>query len=310
MPVFGIIHGQIVIGIIDEILRKPLPPSASPDQSSNHRKTTKSMQTQQTPSPHPQLAAFFSTSQEGEPPASMQHLEPFERYPTHSLHLVDTKTRRSSGLPSHDDTLSSRLQLMVYHRLLSDLLSTSPPFDFATLWSKVNVQSEKPLSFGFMLQAGLFVPGNDASKCLCLNGLTNMWYDMVETLGVQGIDRTLELIYREQPKGIKSAKSSGRVKAKRFSRTMSREEQDLTSAVTASLKDVGIEIEENVDMRVMTESVSRLESQSDPCILTPLGYDGHDPALVWALQQSMLTYAKEVKKESEAGARLSSLCSS
>ena len=119
----------------------------------------------------------------------------------HELSLVDTKTRRSNSLPSDDDALSSRMQLMLYHHLLSALLS--PTFSFSAFWEKVHVDPFAPLSDEFLLQSGLArkTDGEAVLGCAeCLDDLADLWHTAVHSLQVQGVSPTLEIVYRTQSK--------------------------------------------------------------------------------------------------------------
>jgi exonuclease V len=71
----------------------------------------------------------------------------------HELSLTDTKTRRFNSLPSDDDALSSRMQLILYRHLLSSLLS--PTFSFSAFWEKIGVDPFVQFSDEFLLKAGL-----------------------------------------------------------------------------------------------------------------------------------------------------------
>jgi exonuclease V len=119
----------------------------------------------------------------------------------HELSLIDTKTRRTNSLPSDDDALSSRMQLMLYHHLLSALLS--PTFSFSAFWEKVHVDPLAPLSDAFLLQSGLArkTEGEVVLGCAeCLDDLAELWHMTVHKLQVQGVSPTLEIVYRTQRK--------------------------------------------------------------------------------------------------------------
>ena len=48
---------------------------------------------------------------------------------SHTLRLSETKTRKESYLPSDEDSVPSRLQLMIYRKLLQDMLLQSFSWD-------------------------------------------------------------------------------------------------------------------------------------------------------------------------------------
>jgi exonuclease V len=121
-----------------------------------------------------------------------------------TVHIIDTKTRKRPSLPLDEDMLPSRLQLMLYHRLLSKLISTNAPFDFMIFWQLVNVNPEQQLSWTFLEQTGL-IAEKDNFQVLNLADLSALWHDRVYQLHVAGVDDQLKLVYRLQvdKKGIK-----------------------------------------------------------------------------------------------------------
>ncbi|KAK0456175.1 exonuclease V [Armillaria borealis] len=203
MPVFGFVQGHIVTGIIDELKRET---TGSPDGSkrlrspaSTPRKCKKRRQVFK-PSEGQSLITNFAyykfidltvdeeTKTEG--PTT-------PRLYQHTLRLIDTKTRRSEFLPSDEDTLSSRLQLMLYHRLLSSLISTETPFDFTRFWEQANVDPAWQFSERFLTQTGSLL-GTFHPAFTCLNDLTTLWRNTTSKLDIPGIDPCLQLIYRRQ----------------------------------------------------------------------------------------------------------------
>lgn len=119
----------------------------------------------------------------------------------HELSLIDTKTRRSNSLPSDDDAFSSRMQLMLYHHLLSALLS--PTFSFSAFWETVHVDPFAQLSDAFLSQSGPArqTDGKAVLGCAeCLDDLADLWHLTVQSLQVQGVSPTLEIVYRTQRK--------------------------------------------------------------------------------------------------------------
>ncbi|GLB35723.1 putative exonuclease V - a 5' deoxyribonuclease [Lyophyllum shimeji] len=257
MPVFGVLQNEVVVGIIDEVVRRPqvqpVPPKRHHASSST---TPKSKKMRRSPSPsQPAITEFFSNENipfsaadseldlaEGSvAPHSDVPIIPSARSPC-ILHLIDTKTRRSNSLPSHQDTLPSRIQLMLYYRLLRDLTSTSPPFDFASFWRRLDVNPSATFSTRFLIQAELAAE-NDEWTTSCLNDLARSWTEMVQALDICGVDTTLEIIYRLQPQQSQEPnwKSGRKGKGKMQSRSnlvVTQEELDLARAIEASLDDL------------------------------------------------------------------------
>jgi len=119
--------------------------------------------------------------------------------PFFKLQIIDTKTRKRPSLPLNEDMLPSRLQLMLYHRLLSKLVAFKPSFDFTIFWQLANVNPEQQLSQCFLEQAGLLDEGE--FQICNLNDLSALWYDLVHQLRIAFVDDQLKLIYRLQIHG-------------------------------------------------------------------------------------------------------------
>lgn len=96
-------------------------------------------------------------------------------------------------LPPYQDTTSGRLQLMIYHRLLSSLLAPkSSPLatDFASMWKKAGVSPTAKFSPKFHEDTEL--PG----EVTCLENLVGMWYNSVEMLSARSVDPELTIEWR------------------------------------------------------------------------------------------------------------------
>lgn len=202
----------------------------------------------------PQITTFFSPGQRASTPS------PEIEITGYSLHLSDTKTRTRPTLPPDEDTLASRVQLMLYHRLLSNLLAPSAPsvqaptpLDFAALWSRVGVDPARRFSKDFLTQAGLVsepaiqdapteatatAAQSSADSLSCLSDLTIAWAHAVEALNVGTVNNTLTLVYRSQPTR-KCSKGKARAKTTPSGTELSPQEaQDLAAAMQASVSDV------------------------------------------------------------------------
>ncbi|EKM61528.1 uncharacterized protein PHACADRAFT_248200 [Phanerochaete carnosa HHB-10118-sp] len=228
MPVFGILQGQVVVGIIDEIQRRPFKePSStpsSPDSEGNDRKRerpdaslpstpskSKSKKVRCSLSPsQPSVTAFFSPRKGAADhcrPATPVTLSP--PLPQYKLHVMDTKSRNTPTLPPEEDMLPARLQLMFYHRLLSS--ATAKPatsahgVGFDTVWAQLNLSPIRPFSKQFTEEAGL-----DDNDVKCLVDVVRMWQNTVEMLHIKGVDDTLTIIYRTQARRRKSFKGKAR----------------------------------------------------------------------------------------------------
>ncbi|KAL0581077.1 hypothetical protein V5O48_000971 [Marasmius crinis-equi] len=252
MPVFGVVEGHVVIGIIDEVLRKradsPLSPKPrkrpSRSNPSTPRKPKRSRTMPGLPTcesessrAKPQLNSFLASNLDN----SSSTISSEEKH--WILHLNDTKTRRSNSLPSDDDTLSPRLQLMTYCRLLTELLDN---YDFSALWTKVEADSSRRFSESFVRGAGLVI-GDQPGGIDCLDDLTALWLASLLDLDVAHVDARLTLIYRSQETERKlrqkgKGKGKGKAKEKRrpwVAESISAQEQgDINRAIEASLRDL------------------------------------------------------------------------
>lgn len=223
----------------DEILLKTIPePEAEPNL---HRKrapisargTSRTSNKRRELSPSQFHIMDFFTS----PPKASR--SPSPKRPIYELSLSDTKTRRSNSLPSDDDALSSRMQLMLYHHLLSKLLS--PTFSFSTFWEKVHVDPFAQFSEKFLLETGL-ARETDGKVVLgypeCLDDLVDLWRSTVNAFRLQAVSPTLEIAYRIRPKRGAASKLSRRNVLDYFA-AADQEERDFQRAIAESLRDEG-----------------------------------------------------------------------
>ncbi|KAG6899576.1 hypothetical protein C0993_009047 [Termitomyces sp. T159_Od127] len=259
VPVFGILQGEVVVGIIDEVVLKtesPTTPQKRPSSSPPRSKSKKSRRSSPSSCSQHLVTEYFMNITPTVPPVQVVLMPPtppesgitklltsekssptLTSPPGRLLHLLDTKTRGTNSLPADRDTLPSRIQLMIYHRLLRELTSLSPPFDFAAMWQRVGADPVKTLSTKFLKQAGL-LEETDTRNTSCLNDLSNVYVEMVQKLDIAGVDTKLELVYRSRQSN-KNQRTNGRHSKKRsISPVVSQEERDLAKAIEASLIDV------------------------------------------------------------------------
>ncbi|KDQ18270.1 hypothetical protein BOTBODRAFT_53047 [Botryobasidium botryosum FD-172 SS1] len=195
MPVMGFIDGHFIRGIIDEITLEPtittLPPPTSP-------------LSQQPPSKRArvEIASSPESSDDSTPPPRI----------VNKIYLSDSKTRGVPTLPSHNNSLQSRLQLMLYKRLFDALLRSAypssggpdddgeldeaglPRFSF-TQWcmhSRANPYAKFSKPFIQQIKQVL-----DTPKLNNLEELTAAWCEAVRELNVEGgLEDELSLVYR------------------------------------------------------------------------------------------------------------------
>lgn len=287
IPVFGIVNNQIIVGIIDELRRelKPQTPPPSVRKASPYRKPAlgkRLKRTQEVDESHAKITSFFKGSDRARTPSPKRPPPSLVPLPRYILHLSDSKTRRTMTLPSEDDALPSRLQLMLYHRLLSKLVSLSKPFDFSRIWKQLRLRPDARLGHQFLTDAGLLLGADWGAPLVCLNDLTAAWLAAVERLDVDSVDKHLKLVYRTRP-------TTGKVGSKRKRADVlstRREDVDLATAVEASLKE-----EADADLQKAIEASLTPEKGS---VVGPSRFTGRQlpPHLTWVVQNSLLQSSK------------------
>lgn len=248
MPVFGIVQDKPVIGIIvcpgsiscewlptvdqDEVWLKPIPEPNPQNELSptSVPGTPRKSKRRSSPSPLQSHVPDFFASRSG----ASAHMSASPPHMVNELCLRDTKTRRRlNSLPSDDDAFSSRMQLMLYHSLLSALLS--PTFSFSVFWEKIQVNPRAQFSDAFLLQAGL---ARELEGKACLDGLENLWRSMVHSLCLQGVSPTLEIVYRANTKSKRGVASEvSRLNTSDDSAMTLQEARDFARAIAVSLQE-------------------------------------------------------------------------
>ncbi|CBQ68958.1 conserved hypothetical protein [Sporisorium reilianum SRZ2] len=202
VPVYGWIHGVLVMGVVDEIEKRAV------DQDTRGKEKAKTWASQEEWKKHQRkastspkkpkassdasrpLTAFFASPSQSQTQPSQQE-PPSPSAPGWAYFLSDTKTRISSWLPPPEDQYSARMQCMTYKRLLDGLLlgalSSPPPahltfdpnatpMDWTHTFAALDLDAHQPLSASFLRDAqplceswgvdlALFVAQNDADVC-------------------------------------------------------------------------------------------------------------------------------------------------
>ena len=183
---------------------------------------------------------------------------------------------------------SGRLQLMIYRRLLCELLATNPPYDFTSLWEKLGLNSTAPFPTKFLVQAQL-IQEDAGFHTTCLNDLVDLWHNAVKDSNIIGVDSNLELVYRLRPPDDQQNGKAASAIRKRQRRTND-EDVDLARAIDASLKDsrVGQDDGSEPSFTTAKRDIIIFEDAEMPNIQDqdPL-LDSEDVQLQWALQQSV-----------------------
>jgi hypothetical protein len=122
---------------------------------------------------------------------------------------------------------------MIYHRLLSTLLSQETPFTFAAFWSLIDVDPQKSFSEKFLSEVQDLQMGDFPFSCL--NDITRRWQESIPSLNT-GVEPMLQLIYRRRRVDKQDKKvSTGEV-------ICSAEKLAIAQAIEQSLKDLGLPV--------------------------------------------------------------------
>ena len=127
----------------------------------------------------------------------------------------------------------------------------------------------------------------------CLDDLTKVWRNIVESLNVAGVDETLTVVYRSQPGVMKKCKK------KKRSISQLDEEADVIRAVIESLKD-GVPPDETELNEAISHSLKSIPGGSrgvipleDPDVIEAeaeraYSEDANEAEVQWAIEQSLL----------------------
>lgn len=196
------------------------------------------------------------------------------------LYLKDNKTRRYRSVPPHHDTLSGRLQLMLYRRLLSQLVAKSPFYDFRPLWKKLGVKSSSRFPTKFLVQ----ISDNTDIQTTCLDDVVSSWHKLVEKANIQGIDENLELVYRLRPPPDRKQKGKAVSLAQVDDCDIANTPKDITAPQIAAL--IAAENSSAGPSNYMA-TITDHEGIGAKCASASVS-DLEDAQLQWALQQSVM----------------------
>ncbi|TCD71121.1 hypothetical protein EIP91_012069 [Steccherinum ochraceum] len=221
------------------------------------------------------------------------------------LHLSDTKTRKNPTIPPYADIFPAKMQLMLYHRLLSNLIASpsesEDALDFQYLWTRMSLDHRRPFSQKFRDSAGLTLGDGNLFSMNCLDDITNAWRNAVDALHIAGVDDTLTVVYRTQPR--KSPRKGKRRDENRKPKHDILEQEETADVVRAVIASLGDEIAIKCNQKMVEGSLKTLLAEATPASATvadPVtdaerddgGGDG-DPDLQWAIQQSLLVQLRQ-----------------
>jgi exonuclease V len=144
LEIWGVVDGLVVNGVIDELsyicpdksLEDSLQKSAKPSQA-------------EPPPGQPTISEFFGAAAGG---SLADATKSKRRCQSNKVYICDVKTRTARSLPSEGAFRPTKMQLMLYHSLLSSLAANS--VDFSILTSRYDLDQSKNFSDSFIAQVG------------------------------------------------------------------------------------------------------------------------------------------------------------
>ena len=218
LELWGIIDGEVVNGVIDEL--SYICPDRELEEASEKPKKNEPPEDQTT------IDNFFqrgsgSSLERG----SIVKLSSM-RKKTSRIYLTDVKTRGVKSVPKGASFRPTLMQLMLYHRLLSDLATNK--VDAGTIFTRYGLAKDEPFSDSFIVEVGNLndvfydAPNNPSQSdedeppvsaqdsiqiLLEHNSLAQLWQlmiaEFVRTMpdGIQSIGKVLKAEYRGQADG-------------------------------------------------------------------------------------------------------------
>jgi len=198
---------------------------------------------------------------------------------------------------------------MMYHRMLSAILD-SETLDFDLLWTQLKMDPMKPFSDKFVKDVAWEQRQEDSTDCsLHLNRLVSEWkYTMQRKPdGFVGVSRQLQIVYRRSAFAGKQ-RNKGKQRAAEpvdvddpLEALVLQEELDIARAVEASLSGM-----EHQEASQVAHRVAHHVKQAGPSfigstsavwknLISPSDSEQSDPALAWAIQQSLLNCADKAR---------------
>lgn len=171
LAVWGVIEGQVINGIVDEINTR------RPEDASVDKVETDTLESKQTT-----LETFLKTATRSSVGSSVG------KSPTY--YITDVKTRQSRSLPPVGSRLRpTHMQLMLYHKLISDLVSGTVPSQL--IFDRYRLDSEATFSDVFIAEVSKLDEDLDlddveigssqdsVAELLEYNNLSRLWAHMI-----------------------------------------------------------------------------------------------------------------------------------
>ncbi|KIW05532.1 uncharacterized protein PV09_03412 [Verruconis gallopava] len=136
LEIWGIVEGEVVNGVIDELSYDCPDPELEASLELSH-----------------QSSARVPNERKAQGPFRTSHQEHFDIWldgprPLHKIYVTDIKTRSSKYIPKGTALRGVQMQLMLYHRLLTDLASNLVPAD--TVFARYGLDPRKSFTKSFI----------------------------------------------------------------------------------------------------------------------------------------------------------------
>lgn len=205
MEIWGVVDGQVVNGIIDELsYRAPLESvegeeqaEAIPTDGVDSNTSSGKVLLGDDPSQRRTINDFFKTQGAvvfGQDPSTPSPWLGLDAHSSKQVYITDVKTRNARTLPQGSSLRPTKMQLFIYHHILSSLATNS--VDASILFARYAVNPNTSFSDSFIAQVGgldynfressvssadapFADPDDSVSELLAHNSLNQLWTLMI-----------------------------------------------------------------------------------------------------------------------------------
>ena len=147
LEIWGVIDGLVVNGVIDEL--SYISPEPELEEVEENRKIAKKMPA----ADQMTITDFLGPSTlEGNGTGMLNKLRSPMPEKSSKIYITDVKTRGTKSMPTAPSFRPTLMQLMLYHRILSDLATNKVNAD--VVFDRYELKPEVPFSDGFIIQIG------------------------------------------------------------------------------------------------------------------------------------------------------------
>lgn len=146
LEIWGVVEGLVVNGVIDEL--SYICPEPELEQSEENRKVIENM-----PADQRTITEFLGPSTlESNGTAVLTKLRSSLPGKNSKIYITDVKTRGTKSMPKAPSFRPTMMQLMLYHRILSDLATNKVKVD--VIFDRYELKADVSFSDGFIAQIG------------------------------------------------------------------------------------------------------------------------------------------------------------